>query len=166
MNIWLKVNQQKAYKQKLSQIKRLNKELEFIKAVVRVAEPLGFCTAAIYAQAHLETAGFRKVIGKHNYWGIKKPRRWKGKVHTLQTFEEIKGKRKRVTATFIDFPTASDAVDWYLKLIQRLYPKAFDNRGQGVKFVRGLIGKKFKWATDSSYVKKVLSRYYDFIKGG
>jgi len=165
MNIWNEVNQKKAAKQKATQIRRLKKELEFIKALIRVAEPLGFCTAAIYAQAHLETDGFKKVIGKHNYWGIKKPKRWKGKTHKRPTIEVIKGKRKRVTGIFIDFATVNEAIRWYIGLIERLYPQAYTMRKHAADFVRGLIGKKFKWATDPIYVKKVLARYYSFIKG-
>lgn len=50
----------------------------------------GFNDYCIFTHAFHESGRFIKVIGNHNYWGIKVPRQWTGVVHTVTTHEYTK----------------------------------------------------------------------------
>lgn len=132
-----------------------DKAIKFIEALP-ISRVCGFSGLAVFTHAYHESAGFTRVIGDHNYWGIKVPQRWKGKTRDVQTHEYIKGKKIAVLARFIDFETIQEALDWYMGLIERLYPDSFRNRQDAEAYFRGLVSGRYKYATDPTYVDKLI----------
>lgn len=135
------------------------KMLSFIKDGFPVLKKYGFDPYIVLAQACLESDYFTRVIGMYNLFGIKKPFSWKGKVVNVTTHEYVKGKNIKVVAAFIDFDTIDELIDWYVSLIKRLYPQAYANRTDAVKYFSGLVDYKYKYATDPKYKQKLLSVY-------
>jgi len=131
---------------------------EFARALP-VAEDQGFSKWAVFTHAWHESGAFKKVIGSHNYWGIKKPRKWTGKTHMVTTHEYIKGEKTKVQAEFIDFGTAIEAVNWYCGLIRRIYPGSYRNRHEPARYFVHLVSGKLKYATDPNYPTKLISLY-------
>jgi len=133
---------------------------EFI-AALHIAKTEGFDIMIVYAQAWHETGGFEHVIGQYNFWGIKKPRAWVGKVHRLKTQEFIDNKMVDVYDDFIDFNTAEEAMKWWIKLIRtsRHYTKAYESRHDYKRFFNRITA----WATDPKYAEKV-KRVYRQLK--
>src|SRR3989339_1844622 len=64
---------------------------------------------------------------------------------------------------FRDWPTCEQALLWYCDFIKRLYPLAFGNRMNPVKYFSGLVEGKLKYATDPRYVKK-LTELYEYLR--
>lgn len=138
---------------------RKSREDEYIKALGKLVE-MGFNPWAPFTQAWHETGGFEKVIGRSNYWGIKKPRSWSGgKVHEVRTHEFIAGVRTPTVALFADWETPEEALGWYAGLVERLYPEAWNNRSKPILFFYGLVSGRFQWATDPSYATKLEAVY-------
>ena len=132
---------------------------EFLGHLIPFCREKGYNIWSILTQAWHESGAFKHVIGNWNLWGIKKPKKWSGKICKVLTTEFVHGKRKKFTLEFADWPTASDALAWYDSLVRRLYKSAYKNRNNPDKFFEGLISGKYKWATDPRYVQK-LKRVY------
>lgn len=131
---------------------------QFIEAL-GIATQQGFSKWAVLTHAWHESGAFRRVIGNHGYWGIKKPKTWQGKVVLVDTHEYINGERVPLKAPFIDFDSANDAVIWYCTFIRRLYPNAYNNRDDPIKFFIGLVSGSLQYATDPNYPTKLTSLY-------
>ena len=138
-----------------AKVKAENKKAQGFIEVLHVAVEQGFSAWAIFTQAWHETGAFKYVIGSHNYWGIKTPRNWTGKIEMVETHEYIGGKHTPVVDTFIDFDTALEAISWYCNFIRRLYPNAYNNRNEPVKYFEGLINGNLKYATDPNYLQRL-----------
>ena len=138
--------------------KHNQKMRNFINALHIVAEQ-GFSKWAVLTHAWHESGAFTKVIGDFNFWGIKKPKNWKGKVHSIKTHEYENNKRIDIVAEFIDFETIFKAINWYCGLIRRLYPDAYENRNNPIEYFRGLVSRNIKYATDPAYSIKLISLY-------
>ena len=136
---------------------KLNEKAKLFIACLVVSREDLFNDYAILTQAWHETGGFRHVIGNHNYWGIKKPGKWKGKVHQVTTHEYIKGKKVIVRgAKFIDFPTCEEGLIWYMGLIKRLYKESYKYRSCPMLYFHWLVDGKYKYATDPRYPEKLI----------
>ena len=128
-----------------------------------------------FVQAWLETAQFNRIIGNHNYWGMKCPRKWAGITITVITHEDKKveyeenGEKKfrfekvQINDNFVDFPNLDQSLDFYDMQVQRLYKDAYSFRGNHMAFWEHLVDSdepgEFCWATDRFYTQK-LSRLY------
>lgn len=137
-----------------------NKGLELFRNL-KLSRNEGFDDFAIITQSWHESGSYFKVIGKYNFWGIKKPNNWTGKVLPVQTHEYLNGTRIAVTDYFIDFETCADAVLWWNSLIGRLYKEAFANRNSPSLFFKELCNpkNKYQYATDINYSFKLLELY-------
>ncbi len=163
--------------------KKKTKEEELI-SVLSFAEGVGFDKWIPYVQAWHETARFTKVIGNFNYWGIKKPRGWTGKVYNLWTTEYVKKPVKmtdfgteyeilredskgmwiKLPQPFIDFDSAKEAIVFWYSLLKRLsvYKQSWQRRHDYKKFFKFLTA----WATDPTYGKKLIHLYRDLREKG
>ena len=65
----------------------------------------------------------------------------------------------KLTDSFCDWKREKYALEWYMDLIERLYPEAHENRGDPPAFFKGLVSGPRKWATDPAYVKKLMDMY-------
>jgi hypothetical protein len=111
------------------------KILNFVNAL-RFTRDRGFNDYCVLTHAFHESGKFIKTIGGHNYWGIKKPRKWSGKIHDITTHEftkilkeedeekAIKRIRKLYGRKDIKI-TRSDNYFWLIKLKQTFID--FDN---------------------------------------
>jgi len=61
----------------------------------------------------------------------------------------------RLWRRFADWVTPEEAVLFYVGLISRLYPAAYEHRDDPDQFFEGLVSGQFKWATDPDYVNKL-----------
>lgn len=111
------------------------KETLFVEALkIVVADK--FDPLLVYAHAHLETAGFTKLIGNFNYAGMKPPAKlrppntpgWNGVIIKRPTHEWIKGKLVPVYDYFCDFSNAENFMIFYKFQVKRVYPPAYENR--------------------------------------
>lgn len=118
---------------------------------------------SIFTQAWHETGRFEKVIGQHNYWGIKYSKNWNDLRVQVRTHEYENGESVEKICEFADWKTVKDALMFYDDLVQRLYPQAYDARLDCLTFFRELVNHKLKWATDPAYPEK-LSRVYASLK--
>lgn len=141
----------------------VSKEGAFRQALVVLTEQ-GFDPMIVYTHAYHESGGFNKIIGEWNFWGIKKPGNWKGKVHEVNTHEYIKGFKVAVKDVFIDFATVENAMLWYGDLIFRLYKKSWNNRHNYTEYFKGLVSGKYKYATDPKYSEKLCKLYEQLRK--
>lgn len=136
----------------------------FIKEISKLWRT-GWNPAIVYVHAFHESGGFRKVIGKNNYWGIKSSKTWKGKKIKVITHEFVKGKKVKVNHWFRDWETTEEAVKWYVNLIKRLYPMSHVYRSDYTDFFYWLVAGKYKYATDPKYVWKLKKLYERLIRG-
>jgi len=166
-----------------------NKAREFINEL-SFSDNEGFNRWSVFIHAFHESDGFKSIIGRFNYWGIKVPKNWNGLVLDLPTFEyekiildETKEKAKKriekkygrnveigninnywkiiLYQQFIDFKSCDNAINWYCNLIKRLYEYSYDHRGQPIEYFKGLITGKYKYATDPRYSQKLINLYND-----
>lgn len=167
------------------------KRKEFI-AALSEAENRGFHGGIVYAHAFHETGGFRHIVGKNNFWGIKKPEAWIGASVAVMTHEyyprkgrsveefreqnpnlaarsksiEIAGDNFKIFIPdlFIDFPSAKEAISFYCSFIERRYPEAFKNKQDYKAYFRGLICGENVYATDPQYVPK-MTKVFESVAG-
>jgi len=139
----------------------MNDKAEKFKEALQIVKDNGFDPLAVLTHAWHESAGFTRVIGNHNYWGIKTPKNWQGLVKCVLTHEVIKGKRIEVHAYFIDFETLHGALEWYMSLIKRLYPESYAHRSDPEQYFKGLVSGKYQYATDPHYLEKLITLYGD-----
>lgn len=130
----------------------------FIEAL-KIAAEQGFSKWAVLTHAWHESGAFRKVIGNHGYWGIKKPKAWKGKTVLVDTHEYIDGKSVKAKAEFIDFDSVLEAMSWYCNFIRRLYPDAYEKRDNPLEYFIGLVSGLNRYATDPNYPTRLTSLY-------
>jgi len=135
-----------------------DKAIEFMGGLKEIQET-GISTWAVYTHACHETGYFKRVIGRHNFWGIKKPQKWSGMTHEILTHEFEDGKNVPKIQEFADWDTISEALAFYLGLIERLYTPSWDCKECAQCFLRGLTKGKYKWATDPLYVEKLCALY-------
>lgn len=144
----------------------------------------GWDRKIIYVHAYHETGGFKRVVGLNNYWGLKTPKNWAGKVVEVITTEFVKGDviprefqnkvinsekvgdylKLKIRDKFIDFDEAKDSIEYYERFIQRVYPQAFAVRNDYKAYYNALVSGKLKYATDPKYPEKLI-RLYETIKG-
>jgi len=166
-------------------VKKMEK---FLEVLLPFCDFENFNRWAIFTHAFHETGGFKKAIG-NNYFGIKKPKKWNGKVTRLYTHENVKalsGETKeqaqeriqkrwgcpieivsfkdgwwkiRITAEFADWETLPEALIWYGSLIKRLYSISFLNRENPEHYFIGLTAGKYLYASDPRYVEKLKNMY-------
>lgn len=167
------------------------KKLQFLAAMERVLpdwNPIG-----PLVQADVETAGFRKIVGWNNFWGIKAPSKWTGKTVRLLTTEYAKDMKSlirlvnqygdsieratwdqkkelatlKVLADFADWWREDAAVEWYGSLIKRRYQDSHVHRQDPnpIKFFEGLVSGDWKWATNPLYVSILIDRWEKKYKG-
>ncbi len=142
----------------------MDKKLEF-KNAFPLWEKLGFDPYIPYAQAWDEAAGFSRVIGDYNFWGMKKPRVWDGKIiYGVPTHENLGAARVAVRDNFIDFLSIEEAVCFYYTQIYRLYPQAYICRKDYKAFFIGLMSNpEIQWCNNNEYVEDLI-RIYEQIK--
>ena len=116
-----------------------------------------------YTHAAHETFFFDRIIGDFNFWGMKVPRYWTGKIVEIQTKEYKDGKYIKIVDKFVDFDNLNHAFEHYDKSIKRLYRDAYELKFLGIAFLEKLSDSdeknEFKWATDKDYFKKLKIRY-------
>lgn len=134
------------------------KAVKFMQGLPAVKDR-GFSVAAVFAHAWHESGAFRKVIGSHNYWGIKVPGSWTGKIVPVKTHEYTNAGRISLIEYFIDFDTLEQALEWYMGLIKRIYPISYAHRGEPDQYFKGLVSGKRKYATDPAYPDKLIAVY-------
>ncbi len=126
----------------------------WLKAYDRLSNA-GFNPLYVFVHIYHETGGFKHIIGKHNYWGIKAGNSTIDKVK-VKTHEYVDGKKISTFAYFRDWHTLEKALDWYMSLIKRLYPNSYKNRNIDFDlYAEGLISGVYKYATDPTYVEKL-----------
>ena len=143
--------------ERLAKICDIKKAEQFARAVVFL---YGFNPWAVFVQAWHESGAFRRVIGKHNYWGIKKPQNWAGMMVSVTTHEYVNGVKTKMVLDFLDFDNLAVALIWYSQFIARMYPNAYINRDNPESFFMGLVNGKFQYATDPRYVPKLTALYH------
>jgi len=144
----------------------------------------GWDRKIIYVHAYHETGRFKRVVGLNNYWGLKPPKNWTGKVVEVITTEFVKGNtippefknkvlsyeqagkylKLKIRDYFIDFDNAKDSIEYYENFIQRVYPQAFAVRNDYKAYYNALVSGKLKYATDPKYPEKLI-RLYETLKG-
>jgi len=143
---------------------RLPEELsDFIKALSRFDN--GFDPYAVLAHAWLESGGFRRVVGKYNYWRIKPDKDWHGKIVIAKDSRFVKTphgiKRKFYKNKFVDFESASQALQWYFNYIKDHYVLAFVNRRNPYMYFEHL--KDWNSRNPDSYYK-LLKDTHDMLQ--
>lgn len=146
-----------------------NKKLLFVKSL-RIAMNDGFNPIMVYAQCYHETANFRKLVGEFNYAGIKIPKKAIPPVAikpiVILTHEVINGINTLLKDTFADFNSADDFMLFYIWQIKRLYKDSYENRNNPKVFFHFLTCGQNKWATDTTYSKKLEHTYINLISDG
>ncbi len=136
-----------------------DKAIEFWKKSYKILKKEGFNPLFVFVHIYHETGGFRHIIGKYNYWGIKARKDTINKVK-VKTHEYIEGRRVECYAYFRDWETLKDAVNFYISLIRRLYPFSYKARNDSYAgYFCGLTNGKYKYATDPKYVLKLTTLY-------
>ncbi len=143
------------------------KEKRFCEGLVRAVRD-GWDPWGPYVHAFLETDGFRKVVGEHNYWGIKRGEAWDGLVVRRLTKEWSARKGQMVSgyAFFADWSDVDVALLWYRRLVERVYPQAFRWRSSPTVFFRYLIENRVAWATDPYYKMKLARTFASLLADG
>jgi flagellum-specific peptidoglycan hydrolase FlgJ len=128
---------------------------------IRKADLKGLDPFIPYAQAYHETAGFKRMVGEYNYWGIKVPKEstWTGKIVSVKTHEYIDGKRLPLTDLFVDFDNADDALKHWFSLVSksRHYRDSFRARHDYRRFFKRLTA----WATEPKYAELTTKTYQE-----
>ena len=140
------------------------KEQEFVKAL-GIAVTDGFDPLILYTHAYHETGNFKHIVGDWNYFGMKPPKHWIGKIVRIKT-QEYDNYYKTIYDYFCDFTNAEDCVKFYIKQIKRLYPESYKNRQDAQLYFWGLTRWRYKWASDPTYSEKLIKLYTDLKANG
>ena len=140
------------------------KEQEFVKAL-GIAVTDGFDSLILYTHAYHETGNFKHIVGEWNYFGMKPPRSWQGKVIKIKT-QEYDNYYKTIHDYFCDFANTEDCVKFYISQIKRLYPESYKNRKDAQLYFWGLTRWRYKWATSPTYSEKLIKLYADLKANG
>jgi len=146
-------------KKRLAKLCNIKKFDAFCAGVISISRLEGFNPWCIITQAWHESGAFKRVIGNYNFWGIKKTRRWTGKICAVTTHEYVKGVKTKMKLDFIDFPDLPAALIWYVAFIKRMYPIAYINRDNPESYFLGMVIGRWKFATDPEYVQKLNNTY-------
>ena len=117
----------------------------FKEYVAKTAAGLGYNPGAVVGQKALESARGQSEFAKerNNYGGI--------------------GAYDSNPNEAFSFQSPEDYTDYYFKMIQKRFPKAYENRGNPTKYIQEL--KKANYATDPEYVWKVTNtpEYREYV---
>ena len=131
-------------------------EAAFLQALP-VATIQGFNPWGIYCHAWHESGQFaitNPLVQVFNYWGITKSSIWDGEVVHKPTKEFLSGAWINTTRDFQAWPNANVAMAWYCeKLIKRVYPLAWEKRGEIVGYFIELARRGH--ATHPHYTHKI-----------
>ena len=121
----------------------------FVQQVAELAPQYGVNPAIILGQAAIETGRNPNSAPGNNWFGIK----GYGSAGTqnLATKEESGGQMYSTNANFAKFSSIKDAIESYLKLLERNFPEAWAARQNPEEMVQHLR----RYATDSNYISKV-----------
>lgn len=102
------------------------------------------------AVARLETQDGAKNVGTNNLFNIKTSNPAKG----TRAFDKAEGSNDY----YRNFETRQEAIDHWIGLLERKYPKAYQALidGDAEGFADGLVGGDVKYATDPKYKEKLL----------
>lgn len=136
-----------------AQIKFLEK---IAKAVKKYAPKYGINVySPILAQAILESAwGKSKLAESNNFFGLKAGSSYKGATVTMQTSEEVNGKRVTVSATFRAFKTVDAGVKGYFDFINTQRYENLKGVTDPETYLTNI--KKDGYATASNYVASLM----------
>lgn len=143
----------------------LQTQMEMIKnfhlQLQKICTPLGFDSLTVLAHACHETGNLERVIGENNYWGIKTPQysKWTGLVAKAITHEYVNRKKIKVIATFRDWATPKESIEWYCNFIKNNYKKAYEQRTNAFEYFPALVKYQTKYATDPNYAAAAIERY-------
>jgi len=105
----------------------------------------------VAAQWALESAHGKAPSGRNNYWGLK------GSGTSKPTWEVVNGQKVDIVASFLDFDTIGDGVEY---LVSRWYRdfkdyKGVNNAASREDAARQLVAQGY--ATDPAYAKKLIA---------
>jgi flagellum-specific peptidoglycan hydrolase FlgJ len=147
--------------------RRMTQQEQDFRDALSIVKVKGFEPPTVYAHASWETGRFAHLVGNFNYWGIKKPQGWLGKIVTVSTFEIIDGKQVNMKCDFADWPNASSALCYYCDKIERMYPDAFANRLDYTLYYAGLMtGVWGAWSTSPTYNTDLCNHREELQKEG
>jgi len=137
----------------------------------------------ITAQAILESGWGKNVIGKYNFFGVKRGS-WKGYYRLVKTREVLShgdlklvapevvlsctlrkdGKYEyRCLMAFRDYSSLEEALKDHEEVLRR-FTNAWEYRKDGKRFVEELQRGKIRYATDPNYVKIINSLFTSVIR--
>jgi peptidoglycan hydrolase FlgJ len=145
---------------------------KFIEAVLpyakQAAELIGVDPKLLIAQSALETGWGKHIINNengessHNMFGVKSNKHWVGDEVVAQTLEYKEDKPEVTKATFKAYPGYLESFMDYIKLLKtKRYGNVLENTDNPMKFLSEL--HQAGYATDPSYVTKVLSIYEKIV---
>lgn len=124
----------------------------------------GFNPLFVFIHIYHETGGFKRIIGKYNYWGIKETNPEKTNLQ-IKTHEYIDGKKITVYTYFKDWINLEEALKFYTGLIKRLYPVSYRNRKiNHIEYFKNLTNGIYKYATDPKYSTKLINLFSSLIR--
>lgn len=126
------------------------------KAVKKYAPKYGISVySPIIAQAILESAwGKSKLAENNNFFGLKAGSSYKGATVTMQTSEEINGKRVTISDTFRAFKTVDAGVKGYFEFINTQRYENLKGVTDPETYLTNI--KKDGYATASNYVASLM----------
>ena len=137
----------------------------------------------ITAQAILESGWGKNVIGKYNFFGVKRGS-WKGDYRLVNTREVLSHGRLVLTPpeevlsctlrkdgkyeyrclmAFRDYSSLEEALKDHEEVLRR-FTNAWEYRKDGKRFVEELQRGKIRYATDPNYVKIINSLFTSVIR--
>lgn len=126
----------------------------------KVADELKVPAKALVAQAALETAWGRRLVGgdrnvtSHNLFGIKATGKWLGAKVTSATHEFVNGVRQNARAAFRAYGSAGESFSDYARLLRGgRYAAALGTGDDIHRFASSL--QKAGYATDPGYADKI-----------
>jgi flagellum-specific peptidoglycan hydrolase FlgJ len=115
----------------------------------------------VIAQAVLESGWGGSELTKvaNNYFGMKAGTTWKGKTVIMPTQEFINGSWVTVDAKWQAFDSAEDCFAEYEKFISERphFADALQHSNNPEEYVKALVDGDLKYATDPSYVSKIMA---------
>lgn len=130
---------------------------DLMNAVGPTAALIGCSREAVIAQAALETGWGASVVGKHNLFGIKANKAWKGARVTVRTREVINGRSMMIDDVFRDYPSYAESVADHFAFLKKnsRYSRVFDpnDRMSDEQYFDELA--KAGYATDPHYAQSL-----------
>jgi len=149
----------------------------FSGACIYAQEKNGFDAVTLLAQFALETGYGEKIlivntypnltgewIDSKNLGNIKAFKSWHGKKGYKRVLEYVDGKKTYPIEPFRIYDSYKDAIDDYIEVIKKNFPKAYNERKDGDKYLYQLQTGRKKYATDPDYEGKIQRiRKHNFI---